>query len=346
LDLDVYPDLSGANLAHAQLVGARLNVTNLNNADLRGADLSGSLMAGTQLVLAKLAGSTGTKANLWKASCRGADFQGANFSESDLRYANLTGANLTKANLSSAMLSQAMLLETDLTEATLKDADLQASILVRTKLSGANLNGCAAYGVSVWDVDLTGAHQNDLVISPIGEPLITVDNLKVAQFMFLLLRNSEIRDVVDTAGKKVVLLLGRFTPERKRILDTIKNRLRDSNFIPILFDFEKPESRDLSETVSLLARMAKFIIADITDAKSIPQELALIVPHLPSVPVQSLLQTSASEYSMFEHFSRYPWVLKTQRYDDEMEINTSFQEKVLAPVAEVTEMPKTTDRAT
>jgi hypothetical protein len=49
--------------------------------------------------------------------------------------------------------------------------------------------------------------------------------------------------------------------------------LRRSEYLPMLFDFEKPEWRDLTETVTTLARMSRFIIADITDPKSIPQEL-------------------------------------------------------------------------
>jgi hypothetical protein len=43
------------------------------------------------------------------------------------------------------------------------------------------------------------------------------------------------------------------------------------------------------------------------------------------------LQASAEEYSMFEHFRRYPWVLETYRYQDLEEVIASLTEKVIAP---------------
>jgi hypothetical protein len=107
-----------------------------------------------------------------------------------------------------------------------------------------------------------------------------VDNLEVAQFIYLLLKNQQIRNVIDTITSKVVLILGRFTPERKAVLDAIRDELRKRDYLPVVFDFEKPSHCDLTETVSTLAHMAKFVIADLTDAKSLPQELASIVPFL------------------------------------------------------------------
>jgi hypothetical protein len=256
-------DLSGANLYKVSLVKADLFQANLSNVDLRGA----------YLPLADLSGAILTKANLSNA-----DLQGVSFDHADLR----------KANLSNANLSGATFIKADISNADLNNADISGARLIDTNMTGTILTGCRVYGISVWDVQLESAKQFDLDISPYMKT-ITVDNLKVAQFIYLLLNNTEIRDVIDTIAKKVVLILGRFTPERKQVLDALRDELRRYNLLPVVFDFDPSAKRDLTETISTLAHLSRFIIADLTDAKSIPQELEAIVPHLPSVPVQPIL---------------------------------------------------------
>jgi hypothetical protein len=96
-----------------------------------------------------------------------------------------------------------------------------------------------------------------------------------------------------------------------------------------LFDFDKPASQDLTATVSTLAHLARFIIADQTDTSSIPHELATIVPTTP-VPVQPILLSGSSEYAMFRDLRlRHHWVLKTHRYDGQL--MADLGKKVIAP---------------
>ena len=95
-----------------------------------------------------------------------------------------------------------------------------------TSLRNADLIGCRVYGISAWTLSLDGAKQQDLIITEMGEPEITVDNIEIAQFIYLLLRNEKIRSVIDTITSKVVLILGRFTPERKAVLDALRDELR------------------------------------------------------------------------------------------------------------------------
>ena len=127
-----------------------------------------------------------------------------------------------------------------------------------------------------------------------------------------------------------MLILGRFTPERKAVLDAVRETLRKYNYVPVLFDFEKPASLDFTETVTLLARMARFIVADLTDPASIPQELQAIVPHV-AVPVQPLIEGDRP-YSMFSDFRRkYHWVLKPHRYIGRDDLLASLYDAVIAP---------------
>jgi hypothetical protein len=80
----------------------------------------------------------------------------------------------------------------------------------------------------------------------------------------LLLHNSKIRDVIDTIGRKGVLLLGRFTDGRITILERLRNELRKRDFLPIVVNFDKPEAKNFTETIRLLAGLSHFLIADIT----------------------------------------------------------------------------------
>jgi len=193
--------------------------------------------------------------------------------------------------------------------------------------------------VSAWGLKLERAKQQNLIIKNLAEdePEITVDNVEVAQFIYLMLHNQKIRDVIDTITSKVVLILGRFTDERKAALDALREELRKRNYLPILFDFSVPATRGITETVSLLARMARFVVADITDAKSIPQELSMIVPDLPSVPVQPLLLEGSDEYGMFEHFKRYHWVLETYRYSSPEHLIAGLAKHVIGPAEDCRE---------
>jgi hypothetical protein len=119
--------------------------------------------------------------------------------------------------------------------------------------------------------------------------------------------------------------------ERKAVLDALRDELRRLDYLPILFDFDKPASRDLTATVSTLAHLARLIIADLTDPSSIPHELATVVPLTP-VPVQPIILSDENEYSMFVDLrTRYHWVLATYHYNALPQLIADLRERVVAP---------------
>jgi hypothetical protein len=112
-----------------------------------------------------------------------------------------------------------------------------------------------------------------LIVTRVDEPTVAVDNIEVAQFIYLLLHNEKARDVIDTITSKAVLILDRFTDERKAVLYSLRKELRKRKYVLILSDFAKPRSLTTGRNDHVLARMSRFVIADITDAKSVLQEV-------------------------------------------------------------------------
>ena len=349
-------DLSAVNLERAVLYGVDLEGANLEAANLRRADLRNANLRKANLCKADLSGARLSKAQLQDAVLESANLRRAKLDGANLYEANLWSANLSCANLENSNLVHALLLDTDcrnanfrlsnlaganlflgnFRKANLSEVDLQFACLAHADLSGAKLDGSWVYGTAIWDVKLENTSQRNLIINhmdyvELKEPMITVDNIEVAQFLHLLLHNEKIRGIIDTISSKLVLILGRFSDERKVVLDALRDELRKRDYLPVLFDFARPANRDTLETVSTLAHMVRFIIADITDARSVPQELQSIIPNLTTVPVQPVLQRNSSKYGLFEHFGSYPWVLKTFRYRDTAHILASIGPSIIRP---------------
>lgn len=272
--------------------------------DLRGAQLSQADLSGAILDEANL-----YTAKLWKVSLQGASLCGAALSSVNLNGANLRSANLTGANLRYASLVGADLME-------------------------ASISNSLVYGVSIWNLKGRPKDQSNLIITSPSEPTITVDNLEVAQFVYLLLNNEKIRDVITTIGQKAVLILGRFIPERKRILDTIADALRGRGYLPIIFDFEKSQERDFSETIKILAGLSLFIIADMTNPKSNPLELQATVPDY-MIPFVPIIQEGENPFSMFVDLQRkYTWVLPVLEYDTKENLLAALDNAIIRPALE------------
>jgi uncharacterized protein YjbI with pentapeptide repeats len=299
---DIRPDLSDANLQGMDL---RSNA-NLSNACLIDTDLSGAFLSHANFIGAECSSETDfSGARLVYADFSGLNLNGVRFIEANLNGANLSGTHLIEANFYAADLLRA-----DLTAADLTGASLLAARLMNTDLTGANLTSCRVYGVSAWGLKLHKTKQQDLVITRQNEPAVTVDNIEVAQFVYLLLHNEKIRDVIDTIGKKGVLLLGRFTEGRMVVLERLRDKLRDLGFVPMVFNFDKPETKDFTETVRLLASLSKFVIVDITNPRSAPLELQATVPDY-MVPFAPILQHGEPPFSMFVDLqNKYDWVLQ------------------------------------
>ena len=268
---------------------------------LRGVDLKLRMLKGVEL-----AGADLYTANLWKTNLDGANLQGADLSSTTMNGVSLIGAKLQGANLRFAR-------------------------LVGADVEGANFSGCKVYGCSIWNLRGKPGEQLDVIVTPPNEPKVTVDDLQIAQFVHLMVANSGLRDTLELMSSKAVLLLGGFATERKEILDAIRDELRLRNFIPLMFDFEPLPNQTLTQTVSILAHMSRFVIADVTEPRSVPHELGLLVPSLPMVPFQPIVEANKKTWAMFPDLMMHPSVLGLFRYDNLTHLKASLDACVIGP---------------
>lgn len=276
------------------------------------------------------------RTDLNSATLRECQFFSCNFNKSTLDNADLVNCYFNKcnfnnvsmrlANLSGAMFNECTFINSDLSYCVAQNTIFKNSKIVNSKLEYVNFTGshferitikdCSVFGISTWDLDLEGCTQSNNNIVPNSQMSITIDDIELAQFVYLILDNRKFRNTIDTLVSKVVLILGNFSSNNKPILNKIFIELRKLNLVPILFDFEKPLNRDTTETVSTLAHISKFVIADLTGARSIGHEMATLIPNLRSVNIYPIVRRNEVEYSMFNDFKAYNWVKQTIRYDN------------------------------
>jgi len=282
-----------------------------------------------------LAGSDFSFANLCQARMQGLHLEHANFHQAILAKTNLSGAHLEGGNF-----CRTDMYETNFENAFLARANLQGVQMVRTKLSGADLRGCKVYGLSAWDLVNQPQEQQELDVRyrpsyarrPSEEENVQVEGLDLAAFMYLTLNNRNISRIINAAGRKWVLLLGRFT-QRKSVLKVIAKALKKQDLIPIIFDFPKPERRDLIETIMLLAGMSALVIVEITNPRSTPMELQAIVPNY-GVPVVPIMKQGAREFATFSGLRKFPWVRPTIPYKSSAELIRKLQEVIFESQSE------------
>ncbi|CAK8714789.1 hypothetical protein GMJAKD_04060 [Candidatus Electrothrix aarhusensis] len=194
-----------------------------------------------------------------------ANFLNCDFSSTKLRLSKIGSVKFLQCNFFGADLAYCTAEKTKFTGSKLLSVDMQHMQLVAADLTDVELRDAKVYGISAWDLRLNNCCQSGLVVTHPEASSVTVADLDLAQFIYLLLNNQRLRDVINTITSKVVLILGRFSDERKPVLDALRDELSNHDLVPILFDFDKPHSRNFLETASTLAHMASFIVADFTD---------------------------------------------------------------------------------
>jgi hypothetical protein len=158
-----------------------------------------------------------------------------------------------------------------------------------------------------------------------------VDHLEAVYLIDLLRDKAKFKTVIDAMTSKVVLILGNFNRRRLAVLRDIERALAAMGYVPVVFDFDTPNDRDLIETVALLAGLSSFVIADLTHPRSTPLEAMLVLPNL-RVPFVSIIEKGELPFGMFQALQdKYGWALPTWTYPSRAALVRQIRSRIVEP---------------
>lgn len=311
--------------------------------DLTRIDLTGMDLRHVDLRHARLAGAALGGASLRASNLSGADLRGCTVPEADASYATLRDVDLRDSVARSTLF-----VEADLRGADLRNAKLISCNLNKAQLQGSKLSGALVWGCSAWDIERDARTQEHGLnigwefLDPIDASLyprshsayvqFKVDRIEAAHLLAMIRSEPErIADVLETASRHIVLLLGRFTGAQRNTLEALRRALPEHRLAPMVFDFAPPPGRDLVETVATLAGLCSFIIADLSQPRSTPLEAQLVIPNL-AVPYVPIIRKGEKPFAMFASLQRkYPWVLPTVVYSSEQDLVKRLRAQIIKP---------------
>ena len=280
--------------------------------------------------------------HLTNASIHSAFAEGLTMQNSKIIDCHFEEGDFSRANFSNTEFINTRFNKTILTDANFDGASFINCNLNRINITNANfclkeIKETVVYGVSAWDLKTCDEmKQSRLVIERTYElysdiiasgniPLMT-DNIELAQFIYYLSNHKKMRDVLNIFNAKGILLLGQFKDGGLERLYKLHDWLKAKNYMPMIFDFERPVNMDYTETVITMAGLSKIIIADLSGG-SVPQELHATLTNFQK-PIIAYSKTGA--YSMFKDLKRKnPYAFDFEYTDDDdllIKMDTNLKE--------------------
>jgi uncharacterized protein YjbI with pentapeptide repeats len=328
----IFVDCSIRHTAFTRCAMRRISFVNcrLEQCDFRGCDLSfAQFDQASSLLSAVFDEVEGTAGILRDARFIGTRLADVNFGPLVAERADFHRAKLESVTFSSTKLKWARFIASRMVGVNFLNANLQEAVFVRNQLTNCNLEEILVTGIAAWknEFDSLSFGQQYCVID--DRRSLRIRDIETAQ-LIAQVREGKFANAVNEMTRCAVLLLGRFEGERSRSLDAIKIELEARGYLPLIFDFTEPKGRTMTETVVLLAHMVKFIVADISEPRSVGHELRSIIPTL-GVPVVPVIFAGEKAFSMFGDYWRYDWVLDIVEYRDTEDLANKLGDRIIDP---------------
>jgi hypothetical protein len=137
--------------------------------------------------------------------------------------------------------------------------------------------------------------------------------------------------MLSEIASRSVLILGRFTAARKPTLELIRRELAAAprQYVPVLFDFDRPDRLTMLESVLRFAAVSRFVIADLSDPKWVLAEFGKIVGAFHSLPVVPIIHASQDEDEVVAYVEGFRSAHTVVRYRDEAHLRSILDSEIL-----------------
>jgi hypothetical protein len=128
-----------------------------------------------------------------------------------------------------------------------------------------------------------------------------------------------------------VLIFGRFTEGRVKIVDQLADGLRSRNYVPLSMNFDKPGTKDFTEVAAVLTRLSRFVIADVTNPRSMPLELQANLS-VTGVPIAPIIEEGQAPFAMLNDLLvKHPEVLDVVNYSSVERLVEELDRAIIKP---------------
>lgn len=239
------------------------------------------------------------------------DFRGATFNSVDIHEGDFSYGKFQDCTFENCRFHKTILTKAYFDGATFRNCSLDRSNLAGASFRVKEITETVVYGISAWDLEIDeGSLQSKLVIEQsyqfysemieAGHLPLMVDDIELAQFVYYLTNHKKLRNTLDILNQKGVLLLGKFKNGGLERLYHLRDWFSGQNYLPMIFDFERPQAMDYTETVVTMGGLARLVVADLS-GPSVPHELAKIIDDFQK-PV--IGYTDSEPYSMLRDLQR------------------------------------------
>lgn len=269
--------------------------------------------------------------SIFSAFAEGLNLRGCVFNDTHFEEGDFSRANFGCATFHNTKFNKTILTGANFDGATFVNCNLNRVNLVGASFRVREITETVVYGIASWDLQMSDdIKQSKLVIEKTydlysdliqqGKVPMMVDDIELAQFVYYLSNHKKMRDALNILNDRGVLLLGRFKDGGLERLYNMREWFQGKGYMPMIFDFARPDNLSLTETVVTMAGLSKFVVVDLSGS-SVPAELQAILTQIKK-PVLAF----GDPYALFPDLADQTSVISIQ--DDDSNLLSSLEENL------------------